>query len=249
MANTLKIFLIVIALAGIAAIAYFLYAEDAAEMVGMDAGTRAVSVERDEPSAAADDSADQTSMAAEEKPAAASAEAPAPVTDATGGVQDLAALSAEELELRYEGLEEDARRLFVDDYVAAVGEEKAIEFSREFRSGPVAERNRALSFDLARAAVEKFDSRIGAFVAGTELYNGVGVERDLAAALAYFERPSLEGSDNADYWRALILADQGYADGDKEAAVAILNRIIESPDSNDSLKEQSRDLLAEIEAR
>ncbi|WP_417513115.1 hypothetical protein [Minwuia sp.] len=234
----LKIILLLIAIAGVAAIGWYLLMGDGSRMVERTDSGDTVPVEQPAETRPADE--------------ASTGDAPAtPSEPATTTVMDTAefeAMSADDVAARYNQVHEVERAAFLTDYVRAVGENKGVTIAREVASGPVEERNYELSFALAQVLVAEFDSRLGSYLAGVHSMNGQGTERDLDAATRYLRHPELLETSGALYFRAVILLDEDYERQDRDAAIALLKKAVKVGDPDENGVIQSRKLLDELGA-
>lgn len=220
-----KIFVLLIALLGIAAIGWYLMDRDGVmALLGED--SQGVKVQKISPSAST------RAASAEPKPAAAPAPQATPAAtpgNVSGMSQEqLAALSAAGVEEKYNAAHEVERYAFVTDYVRAVGENRAIEVAREHFSGPIESRNYELVYALSQVSVAEFNSRLGSYMAGILAYRGDGTARDLDSAMRYLRHESLQSSSSALYWRGMILLDPDYPNADRDSAVELLKLATQS---------------------
>lgn len=234
MASSIKVVIILIALAGIAAIAWFLYGENLDETVAIQSDSGTVEVARDAPAESASEP-EKTEPAAEPEPAPALS------------AEELAAMSPADALERFTSLEGEAQEAFVSDYVSAIGEREAISLVGDYRKPSNPDRNEVFAFALARAALEQYDARLGAYYVGLAYHTGQGVEADLEKALEFYRHPALEDSPVVLFKRASILSDPDFPKSDKAAAVTLLQRVVAHPDSSEALVKQAQEQLGNLE--
>lgn len=240
MGNSLKVIVILIALGGIAAIAYFLYSDEMQPSGVAQGEGETVRVERETSQETAGESSGGAGSATESVSGGNAG------TDAAPAAEDLAAMSAADAAARFAGLEGDSRSAFAGDYVAAVGEQKAVEIAGEYRSAATPQDD-AFAFEIARAALQQYDSSTAAYYVGYAYNTGRGAEKDLDAALRHLSHPGLDNSPGIHYQRARILADADYVNRDPAAAGELLQRVISDENARPELVERARELLTQIQ--
>jgi hypothetical protein len=219
MPSVIKILVALLAIAGLAAIGYYLY-------LGQETPPDvAVSVQpAPEPAAPA---APAQPAQPEQPPA------PEPLTDA--GVA-----------ARLTGAADIERGAIAAEIAARLGAGDTIAMARRFMSGPAETRNYDASYHLAQAARLEFDSPIAAYLAALHHHNGWSVERDLDRAMALYGQDNLADSPHAAYRQALILSDPAYPGADAARARSLLQSVIASEGEGSALSKRARTLLEKL---
>lgn len=235
MSAVLKVLFVLVAIAGVAAIAWYLFLGGADMVENME--VRTVKVDRTEPA----------------KPAATETPAPKPApsqpaADPSVPVAELAAMTPEQFADLYARTDIAVRAALLTDFVRAAGEQNSLKVIRRFSSGPVEGRQYDLSYALAQVTVVEYNSRLASYIAGTMALNGRGTEKDLDGAMRYLRHPELLDTAAALYFRAVILADPDYVNTDKQAAIDLLRKVVETADADDPKIGDAKKLLAELGA-
>lgn len=238
MSAVLKFLFVLIAIVGVAAIAWYLLL-GGADMVD-EMQMRTVKVDRTE----TDEPAKPAETAESAAPAATPMPAPAEVSAIPA--DELAAMTPEQFAEQYNNADVAVRAALITDFVRAAGEEKSLDVVRKFSSGPVEQRNYDLSYSVAQVTVVEHDSRLGSYIAGTMAMSGRGTDKDYDTALRYLRHPELLDTPNALYYRATILGDPEYAGNNKQAAIDLLKKVIELSEPGDARIEDARKLMSEL---
>lgn len=238
--SLLKIIVLLLAIAGVVAIGWYLLVGDGSKMDAADK-TDSVKVTKAE--------------APKPAPAAATAQAPAAqapekaVESAASPAMpamDFASMTPEQVGAHWNKIDEAERAAFVTDFVRAAGESSGVAVARKYSGGPVEGRIYALSYSVAQVLVAEHESRLGSYIAGTMALKGRGTEKDLEAAMRYLRHPALLETTSALYFRATILLDENYAKPNKKAALGLLKKAVSVGEAKDWAVVASNKLLKEI---
>lgn len=245
-----KIFVLLIAILGIAAIGWYLTDRNGVmALLGED--SQGVKVQKISPPA--------PTGAGPAKPAATEAPAPKPAPTQTAAsampaaapsvpAAELAAMTPEQFADLYARTDIAVRAALLTDFVKAAGEQNSLQVIRRFSSGSVEGRKYDLSYALAQVTVMEYNSRLASYIAGTMALNGRGTEKDLDGAMRYLRHPELLDTAAALYFRAVILADPDYVNTDRQAAIDLLRKVVETADADDPKIGDAKKLLAELGA-
>jgi hypothetical protein len=233
--SLLKIIVLLLAIAGVIAIGWYLLVGDGAMMEKM---TDSESVKVSKVEAPKDEAA----------PAAAPEPAKAPSTPAPAAAPqvDLVNMTPEQFGVHWNSIDEAERAAFVTDFVQAAGENNSVAVARKFSSGPVENRNYELSYSVAQVLVAEYKSRLGSYIAGTMVLQGRGAEKDLDAAMRYLRHPGLLETTGALYFRATILLDENYVKPSKKAAIGLLKKTVSVGSADEWAVVESKKLLAKL---
>jgi hypothetical protein len=240
--SILKIIVLLLAIAGVIAIGWYLLMGDGALMDSSDRDD-AVKVTK--------------SVTPKEEPAPAPAqevakepEAPTSTTSALSApaMPDLASMTPEAFGAHWNKIDEAERAAFVTDFARTAGENSGIAVARKYSSGPVEGRNYELSYQVAQVLVAEYESRLGSYIAGTMAMQGRGTETDLDAAMRYLRHPALLEDTGALYFRANILLNDAYVKPNRQGAIGLLKKVVKSGSEGDWAVTESRKVLEKLGA-
>lgn len=240
----LKIVVLLLAIAGVAAIGWYLLMGDGAKM---EAATESEAVKVTKTETPKEEPAPTAAPASEAAPVPQPTQEPvaaAPSVD----LSELAALTPEQFGERWNAIDEAERAALVTDFVRAAGENNGITVARKYSSGPVENRNYELSYQVAQVLVAEYDSRLGSYIAGTMAMQGRGTETDLEGAMRYLRHPALLEDTGALYFRATILLNENYVKPNRDGAIGLLKKAAKSGQADDWAVVESNKLLAELGA-
>lgn len=235
----LKIIVLLLAIAGVVAIGWYLLMGDGEKMESAQESETVKVTKTDPP---------------KEEPAPAPAPAPAatqePATPAAipADTAKLAATTPEQFGELWNATNEVERAALVTDFVRAAGENGGIAVARKYSSGPVEGRNYELSYQVAQVLVAEYESRLGSYIAGTMAMQGRGTATDLVGAMRYLRHPALLEDAGALYYRATILLNDEYVKPNRDNAIALLKKAGKTGDTGDWAVVESKKLLEKLGA-
>lgn len=241
--SILKIIVLLIAIAGVAAIGWYLLMGEGAMMQQADQDNSVKVTKAEPPKEEAAPAPAPEAKAETETPAPA-----APAAPAESVQRDYSAMTPEEFGAHWNAIDEAERAAFVTDFVRSAGENNGIAVARKYSSGPVEGRNYELSYQVAQVLVAEYESRLGSYIAGTMALQGRGTETDLPAAMRYLRHPALLEDTGALYFRATILLNESYVKPNQAGAIGLLKKVINNGSPDDWAVVESGKLLTKLGA-